>query len=162
SPRHSHVGTEDAVKPPSTPSTPSHRVRCIFFDLGSTLWHRVDHAAWVAMELAANRRAVAVLRAAVPAEALPSLSGDAVGAALRAIIEAEIKRRHLSTPEEEPRFGAVAEHALHVVGIAAADLALGTAVFEALRVGSAASRILYPDALATLAELRARGYLLGV
>src|SRR5260370_1074961 len=45
---------------------PGRRVRCILFDLGSTLWHRADPATWTALETEANLRAGTTLRTRAP------------------------------------------------------------------------------------------------
>jgi HAD superfamily hydrolase (TIGR01662 family) len=144
------------------PATPPRGIRCILFDLGSTLWQRMDQAAWAALETAANLRAVAAVRALLPTEALLAISDEALGASLRMMVEASIKHQHHVTPEEEPLFAEVVVRAMHALGITRADLPLGALVYEALRVRAATSRVLYPDALETLATLRARGYLLGI
>ncbi len=141
---------------------PGRLVRCILFDLGSTLWHHAEPATWTALETEADLRAVAMLRTLLPAEALPTMADEALGAALRRMIGDEIRHRHQVTGDREPDFADVTAHALHTLGIAAADTPLGARVFEALRVRAVTSRVLFPDALPTLAELRARGYLLGI
>jgi FMN phosphatase YigB (HAD superfamily) len=144
------------------PATPPRGIRCVLFDLGSTLWRRVDQTAWTALEAAANLRAVAAVRALLPVEALPATGDEALGASLRMMVEASIKQQHHVSPEEEPLFAEVAMRAMHALGITRADLPLGGLVYEALRVRAANSRVLDPDALATLATLRARGFLLGI
>jgi FMN phosphatase YigB (HAD superfamily) len=141
---------------------PGRLVRCILFDLGSTLWHHADPATWTALETEANLRAAATLRTLLPAEALPTMADEALGAALRRMIGDEIRHRYQVTGDREPDFGDATAHALHTLGIAAADTPLGARVFEALRVRAVTSRVLFPDALPTLAELHARGYLLGI
>src|SRR5260370_16052845 len=141
---------------------PGRRVRCILFDLGSALWHHAEPATGTALETEADLRAVATLRTLLPAEALPTMADEALGAARRRMIGDEIRHRHQVIDDREPDFADVTAHALHTLGIAAADTLLGARVFEALRVRAVTSRVLFPDALPTLAELRARGYLLGI
>lgn len=56
----------------------------------------------------------------------------------------------------------MATQGLEALGISRADRALGAEVYEALRVRAARSRVLFPDALQTLAALKTRGYTPGV
>jgi len=148
--------------PPPSPLLPPSSIHCILFDLGSTLWRRVDQPTWAALEAEANLRTVAAARALLPVGALPPMTDELFGASLRALIEAAIKHQHHAIPDAEPHFAALTVGALHAMGVARAELALGALVYEALRVRATSSRVLDADALQTLAALRARGYLLGI
>src|SRR5215813_9946924 len=86
-------------------------VRCVLFDLGSTLWHHADQATWSALEAEANLRAVALLRALLPANALPTVADETLGTLLRTSIGAERRRWHQITGDREPDFADITAHA---------------------------------------------------
>lgn len=84
--------------------------------------------------------------------------GQRVHKAIERLLRAEKERR----PEYEPDFVLATMKALQQLGLIEADRRLSAAVFEALRVRSSVSRVLFPDTLFTLERLKQRGYILGV
>src|SRR5262245_66367195 len=115
-------------------STSDRLVRCVLFDLGSTLWHHTDQATWSALEAEATLRAVTTLRERLPAKALPPMADTILGSLLRKLIGAERRYWHRATGDREPDAGEITARALHTLGVAAADASIGAQVFEALRV----------------------------
>jgi HAD superfamily hydrolase (TIGR01662 family) len=144
-------------------------IRCLLFDLGSTLWTRRDAETVLRYERAAEANAVAAVRSTPYAGiSMPRLSdpfaldGATWGRHLRELVHAAIKTAHQADPGIEPDFAAITRDILHGQGIAQANESLGAAVYESLRVRSLHTRALFDDVLPTLATLRARGYALGV
>lgn len=145
-------------------------VRCVLFDLGSTLWRRKDAATIAALDRLADARAVELV--------LPLIGDDwsgppvhhegrddtlaELGARIRGAVQGEVRRRTATAPTQEPDFAEAARDGLRRLGVTAATTALGARVWESLRVRSVDSRRLFDDALPTLAVLRARGLLLGI
>ncbi len=137
-------------------------VRCILFDLGDTLWYRKDVASWHQLEAASNQHAVIVLRQHVAPKFLPSINDAALGKHLRETLEGEVRSIISQNPEIEPNGPLTVVQLLRQWGIKNVDLALGEAIFEALRIHVPASRPLFDDVLSTLAALRRRGFQLGI
>jgi HAD superfamily hydrolase (TIGR01549 family) len=65
-------------------------------------------------------------------------------------------------PGYEPDFALATQRALHELGFAEADKALGAEIFEALRVRITVSRLVFEDVFPTMAELHKRGFQLGI
>lgn len=137
-------------------------VRCILFDLGDTLWYRKDVASWRQLEAVSNQHAVIILRQHVAPKFLPSINDAALGKRLREALEGEVRSIILQNPEIEPNGPLTVVQVLHQWGIKNVDVALGEAIFEALRIRVPASRTLFDDVPSTLAALRQRGFQLGV
>jgi putative hydrolase of the HAD superfamily len=137
-------------------------IRGILFDLGSTLWHHVDDGRWHALETEANARAGALLRNQVRGRAMTPMDDATLGAAVRQAIDRAITRTHHEAPDDEPNFALIAQQALWSLSIATVDHSLGEAVFEALRIRSLHSHVLFEDTIPTLTTLRERNYILGV
>jgi FMN phosphatase YigB (HAD superfamily) len=139
-------------------------IRCILFDLGSTLWTKKDKATLHRLEHASNRRAVEVLlrhyniSGAVPTFATTTL----VGYHLRKTVEMQIQSKIRQNPEHEPDFTLATIEALDKLGVSSVHRSVGDAVYEALRVRIPESRSLFEDTLFTLTALQRRGYILGI
>jgi HAD superfamily hydrolase (TIGR01509 family) len=136
-------------------------IRCLLFDLGSTLWTRREDTAAQA-ERAAHERAGNLLRGAIGHKFFPTLDDGALGALLYQTIGKHMRQERLLRPGYEPDSTLATTRALLELGAGDGDRALAEAIFEALRVRIPASRVLFADTLSTLAALKARGYLLGV
>jgi FMN phosphatase YigB (HAD superfamily) len=144
------------------PTLRGRAVRCLLFDFGDTLWMRKDLPTWTRLEQEANEQAVVLLRSRLPSASLPALDDVTLGNEVRKAVERQIRDAKRRNPEYEPNFAEMAAHGLRQLGIVEADLQLGEDVYEALRVPILTSRIVYPDVFATLAQLRKRGFALGV
>jgi FMN phosphatase YigB (HAD superfamily) len=130
-------------------------IRAVLFDVGDTLWHAE------AAPPAAEFRRMAAERAAASLTALglrhedPSLVARTVWLAIEDAMAAA-RKGDLA----EPDYGDVARRALIPIGL---DIPRDTAatLLESTYVsGAEGGKAAYPDAAATLAELRARGFLL--
>src|SRR5262249_31249435 len=141
---------------------PRHHIRCILFDLGNTLWQHSDPATWALLEEDANASALRLLRASLGSGSAPAQHALDLGRTLRQQIESGVHAAHQLSPFEEPDFAQVALAGLRAAGIVQTDLAVGAAVYEALRIRASRSRVLLPDTVETLRALKSRGYLLGV
>ncbi|MGH2509848.1 MAG: HAD family hydrolase [Ktedonobacteraceae bacterium] len=148
---------------PHLPATFSKQgIRCLLFDLGDTLWYREDQERWEQLESASNRRAADLLRSYTTATRLPLSDERSLEQRLRQTFDEQIRTMIRSAPLLEPDGSQAMQRVLRMWGIESADSALSSALFEALRVRVPHSRTLFADALTTLAELRRRGFLLGV
>src|SRR5579859_3721429 len=139
-----------------------HTIRCLLFDLGSTLWTHTDERVLLVSERIANLQAVLVLFRCVGTGVCPDMHVDELGQALRKSFEKQIRVKTRQHIEYEPDFALAAMDALQQLGVPGVTRALGEAMYEALRVRSSDSRMLFDDTLSTLAALKERGYLLGV
>ena len=137
-------------------------IRCILFDLGSTLWTHNDVALMLAAEKSANRLAVSTLLQYVGYDIFPDLDMDELGTFLRKSVERRIRDKVRQHPAYEPDFALAAMEALQQSGIPDANRKLGEAIYEALRVRTPDTRRLFDDTHYTLSTLKARGYILGV
>lgn len=137
-------------------------VRCILFDLGSTLWTSKDERVIEAHERIANLRAVLELFRMSGTGIYSEMDVDELGRLVRKSFEKEIRVRTRQLVEFEPDFAQATMDALQRIGIPNVTRELGEVIYEALRVRTPDIRVLFEDTLATLAALKARGYLLGV
>ena len=142
--------------------TIAQNVRCILFDLGSTLWTSKDERVMLASERIANLRAVLELFRFVGTGVRSDLDVDELGKALRKNFEKQIRVKTRQLVEFEPNFVQAAMDALQQIGVPEVTHECGEAIYEALRVRTPDIRVLFDDALSTLAALKERGYLLGV
>ena len=139
-----------------------HRIRCILFDLGSTLWTSKDKTALLSMEHTSNQKAVQVLRRFTNDKELSSMESHTLGTLLRRTVEKRICIEIRQNPGYEPEFALATMEALRQLGIAKADRTLGEDIYKALRIRNSESRLLFEDTLSTLTVLKQRGYILGV
>lgn len=134
----------------------------MLFDLGDTLWYRESQENWDTLEAASNRLAIDLLRRHVNPSLLPRLDDDALGQALRLAFDAQVRATIRKEPMLEPDAAHAVARVLQEWGVSTADRALCISLFEALRVRIPNSRPLFPDTLSTVAEIRRRGYRLGI
>jgi HAD superfamily hydrolase (TIGR01662 family) len=137
-------------------------VRGLLFDLGSTLWQKVQSDVWKALETAANVRAGMVLSQQVGTDDVLPMDYTSLGASLRGAIAEATHRAHDVAPDDEPDFAELTRQALETLLRRPVERGLGGMVFEALRIRAPGSRLLFDDAVPTLKALRARGYTVGV
>ncbi|BCL82420.1 HAD family hydrolase [Ktedonobacteria bacterium brp13] len=144
----------------------SSTIHCLLFDLGQTLWER-DPGDMQQYTVMADQRVVAILKQTFPSEQFP----DEVAAVLRTTLlecfRAEIDKQPYLEPEGSPMI----LKALRALGLdmleegeGHAERAehIGQALFDAMQVGIAQTRMLFSDALATLQVIQQRSYQLGV
>jgi len=136
-------------------------IRCLLFDLGSTLWTRQEEMTHQAKETA-YRRVGEMLRGARGGEISAAQDTLEMGRQVHKALAQQLHKEKRQRPEYEPDFAQATVQALRLLGLKQADLELGARIFEALRVRIPTSRVLFPDTLSTLEMLRQRGYILGV
>jgi HAD superfamily hydrolase (TIGR01549 family) len=85
-----------------------------------------------------------------------------LGKQLRHAVDEHTRRAALQKSGYEPDFALATQTALHELGFAHVDKALGAEIFEALRVRISVSRLVFEDVFPTMAELRKRGFQLGI
>ena len=137
-------------------------IRCILFDLGSTLWTAVDKSAWLNLEETSNLIAVETLRRFTNDKEFSSIDSHTLGTLLRRAVEKRIRFEARQNPGYEPDFVLATMEALQKLGISKANRTLSEDIYEALRIRIPNSRVLFDDTLSTLAVLKQRGYILGV
>ena len=137
-------------------------IRCILFDLGSTLWTTVDKAEWLSLEETSNLVAVETLLRFTNDKEFSSMEAHTLGMLLRKAVDKQIRFGTRQIPGYEPDFVLATIEALHQIGISNANYALGEDIYEALRIRIPNSRVLFDDTFSTLAALKQRGYILGV
>jgi len=137
-------------------------IRCILFDLGSTLWTAVDKSAWLNLEETSNLIAVETLLRFTNDKEFSSMDSHTLGTLLRRAVEKRIRFEARQNPGYEPDFVLATMEALQKLGISKANRTLGEDIYEALRIRIPNSRVLFDDTLSTLAVLKQRGYILGV
>lgn len=137
-------------------------IRCILFDLGGTLWVRKEERVEHTCERIANLRAVLELFRHTGSSFHAEMDVNELGQVLRKNFERQIRVKTRQNIEYEPDFALAAMDALQQIGVQDVTRACGEAIYEALRVSSVDARVLFDDALSTLAALKERGYLLGV
>ena len=79
-------------------------IRCILFDLGSTLWSTVDKAAWLSLEKTSNLIAVEALLRFTNDKEFSSMESDTLGILLRKAVEKRIRFGARQSPGYEPDF----------------------------------------------------------
>src|SRR5205807_10404438 len=89
-------------------------IRCILFDLGSTLWTHNDQVLMLAAEKTSNRLAVSTLLQHVGYDIFPDMDMDEMGALLRKRVERRIRdkvRQHIAY---EPDLSLASMEELHM------------------------------------------------
>ncbi len=137
-------------------------IRCILFDLGSTLWSTADKAVWIGLEETSNLVAVEILLRYTHDKKFTSMDAHTLGKLLRKTVEKQIRTGARKKPGYEPDFIHETKEALQQIGVKKANRELGEAIYEALRIRIPRSRELFDDTLSTLTVLKERGYILGV
>jgi putative hydrolase of the HAD superfamily len=135
------------------------RLRCILFDLGNTLWARLENSD--AHDLA-RERAGHLLREISEQPVLPALDERSLGASLEKAIYQQMYAVERQRPGYEPDYTLVTQEAVRQFCQCAIASADASALFEELRVRIPISRALFADAFSTLEALKQRGYLLGI
>lgn len=144
------------------PTLVGRTIRCILFDLGSTLWIQKENDALSIQQQASQQQVLAILRRHVSADYFLHTDDLTLGAQIIEAIDQHIYETYLLNVNVEPDFAKVVVETLQRLGFPAIDHKVGAEIFEALRVRSYGARTLFEDAHSTLAELKQRGFLLGV
>ncbi len=139
-----------------------HSIRCILFDLGSTLWTAVDSVEYMRLEKTSNLIAAETLLRFTNNTEFSSIETHILGNLLRKAVEKQIRFGVRQNPGYEPDFVLATIEALQQLGISTANHSLVEDIYEALRIRIPNSRVLFDDTISTLAALKQRGYILGV
>ena len=94
-----------------------HHIRCILFDLGSTLWSAVDKATWLSLEETSNFIAVEALLRFTNDKEFSSMEKQTLGVLLRKAVEKQIRFGARQNPGYEPDFVQATIEAIQQLGI---------------------------------------------
>ncbi len=144
------------------PALTGRTIRCILFDLGSTLWTDKEGFDKVIQQRTTQQKVLAILHQHIAPQFFPHMDDVTLGEHLAQVIQQRIYEMYMVDTRLEPDFATGVVEALQQVGFPSVEHSLGIEIFEALRTRSFASRTLFADALSTLAVLKQRGFLLGV
>lgn len=132
-------------------------IRAVLFDIGDTLWHAPNPPSPVEFRAMAAARAGEWLASAGLAAADPGVVSRIAWDAME-----QAARKARRTTKVEPTYGNIARIALRRLKIDISS-AQAMALLEAIYVsGPEGGKVAYPDAAATLTELKRRGFLLGM
>jgi FMN phosphatase YigB (HAD superfamily) len=136
-------------------------IDCLLFDLGNTIWYR-DNDALPSLEQDANLQALSILKRAGMPDTWQYLDDVQTSTLLRNAVFDTFHQHIAQHPGLEPAGWTVIRQILLPLTHKEYDQAIYEAIFEALGVRMLPSRLLFPDALSTLATLKQRGYTLGI
>jgi HAD superfamily hydrolase (TIGR01509 family) len=144
------------------PALAGRTLRCILFDLGATLWTYKENASLPAQKQAVQQQVLTILHRHVNPQNFPSVDEVTLGKQIAEAIDKRIYEMYLLNVDIEPDFAQGVVEALQQLGFPPLDREVGAEIFEASRRRSFEGRVLFEGALSTLAELKRRGFLLGV
>lgn len=136
-------------------------IRCILFDLGSTLWTYRDDVTLRQAKRDSERHAFAVLRPHLDIHEAARLDTLQPGQFSEALFSQPVNDTQPGVYDESD---VVADTltTLQQLGFSNITPTLAAEVFEAMRDSIVETRVFFNDALSTLAQLKARGFLLGI
>jgi len=144
------------------PALVGRTVRCILFDLGTTLWTDKEGFDGLAQQRVVQQRVLTILHQHIASQFFPHMDDITLGEHVSQAIRQRIYELYLVNTRLEPDFAIGVVEALQQVGFPQVERAVGVEIFEAMRTRSFDSRTLFNDALTTLAALKQRRFLLGV
>ena len=136
-------------------------IRCLLFDLGSTLWTYRDDAILRQAAHNAEQRAITILRRHLheqDAARLDTLQPEQLTQA----IYAQAQQENIPGQYNEPDMALATVAAVRQLGFPNIDPSVGEEMFEATRLRIPETRVFFEDALPTLATLKERGFLLSI
>lgn len=140
----------------------NHRVQCLFFDLGNTLWQRNSYDQIAPLEFAADQRAIHLLHQTYPSLTILKENGEEAGILLRRTLLTQFALTIEKDPFIEPEGGPMVQQAFAALGAPNLDLSFCQTIFDTMQISIAQSRTLFDDALSTLSELQQRRFQFGV
>jgi len=144
------------------PALEGRTIRCILFDLGSTLWTDNESFDYLAQQHIVQQRMLAIIRKYISPRFFPGTDDTMLEEQISQAIRQRVYQMYIQNTRLEPDFATAVVEALQQVGLLRVDRSVGAEIFEALRTRSYGSRVLFEDSLTTLATLKQRGFLLGV
>ena len=143
------------------PTLKGRTVRCILFDLGNTLWTYKDRSARKTLGKIAQQHAIALLHSHVAPQSFPNVDENTLIDQLFEGVE-----QQMYAPRADMRVVPDIIQAtittLQTLGFPHVERSLGEEVYEILRDNIPETRMLFEDALQTLATLQKRGFLLNI
>ncbi len=136
-------------------------IRCILFDLGNTLWAYKDRTIRKTSEKIAQQQAVALLHSRIDSHSFPNVDDDTLIDQLFERIEQQMYAARTDM-RVVPDIILATVTALQALGFPRVERDLGEEVYEILRDSIPETRVLFEDALTTLATLQRRGFLLNI
>ncbi len=143
------------------PALTGRTVRCILFDLGNTLWAYKDSTTQTTSEQIAQQRAVAILRSHAASHSSPRVNDATLVNQLFEAIEQQMYALR-SDMSVVPDIISVTAKALETLGFSHIERNVAEEVYEVLRDSIPETRVLFEDAITTLATLQERGFLLNI
>ncbi len=136
-------------------------IRSILFDLAETLWINKEQKVWEQVFQARNQIAAELLRTYCPKDVCEGRDYDQLSIELRSAISERYTSWRHQYYDREPDAYLVTTEACWQLGLPSLSKEQAFTLLEAFRAPIPATRQLFDDALTTLHELRARGFLLG-
>jgi len=148
--------------PASLSTLKSQAVRCILFDLGDTLWtaRTKDHRR--PFEEQSAQQTLAILQESISPDALSALTVSTFMPRFAKAMKVQNTQAKRAHPYLEPDPIRMIQQALLDLDLPWQDAAVCERIYEAYRPVMPETRILFDGVLATLGELKRRGYMLGV
>ena len=143
------------------PTLTGRTVRCILFDLGNTLWAYKDRTTRKVSEKIAQQQALALLHSRVDSRSFPNMDDDTLIDQLFEGIEQQMYATRADM-RVIPDIIMATVTALQTLGFPHVERSFGEEVYEILRDNIPETRVLFEDALQTLATLQKRGFLLNI
>ena len=144
------------------PALTGQTVRCILFDLGTTLWIDKEGIDELAQQRPVQQRVLSILRQHIASHFFPHIDDISLGERIFQAIRQRIYEMYMLNTRLEPDFATGVIEALQQVGFPQIKRTIGMEIFEAMRTRSFDTRTLFDDTLTTLARLKDCGFLLGV
>ena len=137
-------------------------IRCILFDLGTTLWTDKEGFDELTQQRLVQQRVLPILHQHVAPQLFPHADDVTLAEHISQAIRQRVYELYLVNTRLEPDFASGVVEALQQIGFPRVERTIGAEIFEAMRTRSFDTRALFDDALTTLATLKQRGFLLGV
>jgi putative hydrolase of the HAD superfamily len=136
-------------------------VRCILFDVGNTLWE-VSTNDESELLIPIEERLMATLERHIPPRRWEQVDRKYVKQHFRQAMFKKMRQYFITNTEHEPPVAHIVNATLQDFFLPPLELTISQQIFEEMRVPLIHVRRLLPDAIATLQELKARGYQLGI
>ncbi len=137
-------------------------IRCILFDIGNTLWTSRAKDRLRTFEEQSAQQALAILQEDPASDASPVLTLNAFMERFTKTLLIQNTLAKRTQPELEPDPIRMIQQTLQDLGLPLQDSAVCERIYEVYRPNMVETKILFDDVLSTLAELKQRGYILGV
>ena len=137
-------------------------IRALLFDLGSTLWTYEKLSDWEMLEQETNLAISATLRHELGFITGTDAELQGLSREFRMARVPHIRAHMRKDVEHEPDFVPIVQETCMELGWPAVSPEIAFTLFQHTQIPVEGSRLLFADAMETLTELQARGFLLGV